>query len=510
MRYALVPLILAVPLAPAAAALELDFGEPATLRGGLEVLDAIWLAARLPEGNRLDVDVLAPGSLVLTNITYAARVETPWSFTEAPNGDSESHTRPMPAMRFGLVAGPGGATVAMRWQGTLAATGDVHIVGLDEDGVARLLEDRGGVHDWSPWSTLSRQGVALVPLATLQAVQLSGHATALEWLNMLPDCQGAACPSGGSRTLLEYGLPSLYVGQDTVRFERLEGAAAVRAAWPEAEVAAAARSLSVATEGFARFPVAQGVDCPTCPPIVGQTLTLEGQVMLDQIQQRPEGLRASVSGDFASARIDEQWVSPARLGQVGAVAAATVAGALALKLILTPMFTRLTKQEALEHPKRQRIFTYIQEHPGANFREVARKTDIAAGTVRHHLTVLERAGHVVEHPHQGTVRLFENHGRFDHNWADVVLLREPPLLKLHAWLAEHPGSPQKAALEAMEAVGWSRSTTQHRLARLVEGGLVTIRLQGRLKIYAVAQRMAPRHGLQGVLPANANPTLAPS
>jgi len=36
--------------------------------------------------------------------------------------------------------------------------------------------------------------------------------------------------------------------------------------------------------------------------------------------------------------------------------------------------------------------------------------------------------------------------------------------------------------------GWSRSTTQHRLGRLVDAGLVGIKLQGRLKLYTATDR----------------------
>ena len=160
-------------------------------------------------------------------------------------------------------------------------------------------------------------------------------------------------------------------------------------------------------------------------------------------------------------------------------------------LLFGMFFTKLGKEEALEHPRRKVIFEYIRQHPGANFREVARNTGIASGTVRHHLNVLERSGQIVEHPHGSTVRLFENHGKFNDNWSDVVLLREPALGVVHAWLKANPASPQKAVLEAMEAHGWSRSTTQHRLARLVNGGLATIRLQGRLKIYSTAIQPMP-------------------
>jgi hypothetical protein len=51
----------------------------------------------------------------------------------------------------------------------------------------------------------------------------------------------------------------------------------------------------------------------------------------------------------------------------------------------------------------------------------------------------------------------------------------------------------------MEAEGWSRSTTQHRLSRLVDGGVASIRLQGRLKMYSIVDK--PRLAKSPGLPA---------
>lgn len=116
--------------------------------------------------------------------------------------------------------------------------------------------------------------------------------------------------------------------------------------------------------------------------------------------------------------------------------------------------------------------------------------------------MMKRHDLIVEHPHGSTMRFFENHGKFDTSWSRVVLLREPPLEQLHGWLSERPEAHQKEVLEAMESLhGWGRSTTQHRLTRLVEGGLVSIRLQGRLKFYAV--KAVPQVVVPGLAPLRA-------
>ena len=107
----------------------------------------------------------------------------------------------------------------------------------------------------------------------------------------------------------------------------------------------------------------------------------------------------------------------------------------------------------------------------------------------------------MEHGHKSTRRFFENHGKFDRNWTQVVALREPGLKELHDFLATQ-GRPmsQKELILAMEPHGWSRSTVQHRLARLVEHGAVALRPQGRLKMYAVAAAAptAPLHRPPGL------------
>jgi predicted transcriptional regulator len=330
-------------------------------------------------------------------------------------------------------------------------------------------------------------------VAGLQAIELLGAEVS---------CTGGTCPTGGETSRQSLGGAVL----EQWSFERITGLSgtAQMSASP-VRVRMGGATLDVEANGAIRLPKAELDGRCECDLEPDSTLTLEGEFALTGLSAGPQGrMNTVLSGDNVAAFSDERLIIIPNLARNAVVTGAGLAAiVIAVKLALG-LFTRLTKQEALEHPKRQQIYHYIQEHPGANFREVARNTSIAAGTVRHHLTVLERAGHVVEHQHQGTVRLFENHGKFDHNWSDLVLLREPPLAKLHDWLKAHPGSPQKAALEAMELDGWSRSTTQHRLSRLVEGGVATIRLQGRLKIYNVVDRQAapkPMAQLIGLRPA---------
>lgn len=216
-------------------------------------------------------------------------------------------------------------------------------------------------------------------------------------------------------------------------------------------------------------------------------LIAEGSFRLENLTFENGRFHADMSGDVEAARLDNDVVSADALGWATAGAVGTAAVAVVLwKLAgsgLIAGFTRLSMEEALEHPKRQHVFGYIVDHPGATFREVVRETGFATGTTRHHLTILKRSNAIMEQKHAQTLRYFENHGRYEQSWDTITLLREEPLAQLHGWLTKNPLCNQKAILAAMMEQGWSRSTTQHRLSRLVDGGLVSMRPQGRMNLY---------------------------
>lgn len=405
-------------------------------------------------------------------------VREPWANVNHPAGSSSTERREISAHRL---------LATWEKRGALAILADQVIVnGSSEYAYDVLPEAASRLSDsqlddsftQAVWPT----GPQVFAISSSGPISLlATNVRGVEWIGASVTCpESEACPTGGSLGPYETGL-SL---RSWERFAGDLGSLSVQAsnAWHKV----GATSITVDLQGVARLPHGAISNCD-CPPDISGTLVLDGTMRFDSIARQGNSFQATISGDavhvFQDGKFIGSWFAPVTAGT-----AAAVAVAVAVKLLLVPLFTRLGKQEALDHPKRRLIFQYVQEHPGANFREISRETDIASGTVRHHLTVLERAGHLVEHTHNGTVRLFENHGKFDHNWSDVVLLREEPLAQLHSWIKEHPQSPQKAILEAFELHGWSRSTTQHRLTRLVVGGLVTIRLQGRLKMYSAPER----------------------
>lgn len=343
---------------------------------------------------------------------------------------------------------------------------------------------------------------ATVAFVTAQAANAAIRATEVVYVEthgMGFSCE--ACPDGIDRKEDRASVAPLTASAREFRFQAFESTqGSVDVQGMSSLVLIGGNKIDASIDGALRLPLVRST-CEECRlSSEDSTWLVQGKIDLREMQGNSNNLWADMEGDLTSFKLDEFSVDPGLFSAPPVATAAAVIGLAALvKLLVIPLFTRLSREKALEHPRRKAIFDYIHEHPGANFREVARNTGIAAGTVRHHLNVLRRSEVIVEHAHGSTVRLFENQLKFQQNWADLVLLREPSLGLLYDWLKANPGAPQKGVLEGMEAHGWSRSTTQHRLARLVDGGLATIRLQGRLKIYTAVDRSAsPRPASFGI------------
>jgi DNA-binding transcriptional ArsR family regulator len=243
--------------------------------------------------------------------------------------------------------------------------------------------------------------------------------------------------------------------------------------------------IDLLIDGWLRMPKASGGACASCIA-EGSTLQTTGSISLAHLRSTENGrLSGLLGGDLQSARADEAAVDPsAILGNIPAavvVTAAAVGIVLLVKVLFGALFTRMTGEEALEHPNRKKLVEQIAKDPGINFRALVRVSGIAAGTTRHHLTILVRSGVVTEQGFGVTRRFFV--GRVGGDWEHQVLLREPGLRHLHDWVSANSGVTQMQALDAMAQAGWSRSTTQHRLQRLCEGGALEARWQGRYKRY---------------------------
>jgi predicted transcriptional regulator len=488
------------PCAGATTLADFSFEAPAQLGTAIDLTAANWLLLVM------EPDHTTSGSLAMDGVTWTEYHEYG---ALAKNGYTNG------ALPFGEVV-EGNTTRLERLAGSLASLGigslyieaqtiEVSVLSTQATLLPRERDAclNGGI---SQVSSSERPGrfEAMCPrtdfglhLSESTVSVTASNLTLIETHNLDFDCGDSVCPDGEKdRDITSQAIGRSELQSRHLRFHRLSGNGTLQFQGAVSiGLGGGTELMEIGATGHSRFPLASSPPaCSTCRTLSDQTLVVDGSLTLVGLQANDGRFRGQLITDARTLKVDEMQVHPEDLFGPTPIllASATASVLLVLKFLLAPLFTRLTKEQALEHPRRKQIFEYIQQHPGANFREVARNTGIAAGTVRHHLNVLERSGQVVEHSHGSTVRLFENHGKFDHNWSDLVLLREPALGKLHDWLKAHPNSPQKAVLEAMEAENWSRSTTQHRLSRLVDGGVASIRLQGRLKMYTVIDRPATK------------------
>lgn len=139
----------------------------------------------------------------------------------------------------------------------------------------------------------------------------------------------------------------------------------------------------------------------------------------------------------------------------------------------------------LGNERRRRLYDCIVGHPGIHTREALRRAGVPPGSGRYHVGMLVRAGLVLERRHHNSVCLFPNEPRFAASWHELAALREAEYRTLHDWILANPGRTQQEIVAAFAAAeGWGRSTTQMRLKRLCDDGLLDLRHFGRYKRYS--------------------------
>lgn len=127
----------------------------------------------------------------------------------------------------------------------------------------------------------------------------------------------------------------------------------------------------------------------------------------------------------------------------------------------------------------------IRSHPGVCFRELTRITQLAFGTVRHHLNILHRHGRIRELKQGNSNVIFEAHAVADSRWPAIALLREARRRQLFEFISSNAFARQRDILRAFARQGWKRTTTQNRLRRLEKEGLIGSVRQGKAKVYRI-------------------------
>lgn len=354
-------------------------------------------------------------------------------------------------------------------------------------GPERADERAGRFNELCPASPLL---IAARPRSLALPVRLHAEGVSVvEWHNAETSCDGAPeayCPDGGIREEENRSMASAYVHHRVLGFQRISSlGGSVDLQGSAIFALGGGRHIDVSIDGSLRLPSASAQGCASCLVPDGQTLRADGDLHLAGLHQASDGwLRANMSGDFRSARFDEEAIDPRLLGGALLVGGAVAAGAIALLVkALAGLFTRVWPERALEHPNRRRVLEAVCQQPGLTYRALMVTTGMSDGGVRNHLKHLERTGHIVGYRHGQRLLYFENHGRFATTWQSHAVLRDPLQRSLLDWLLRHPGSSQSEAATYARTLGLTRTPVQRRLNRLVEDGLLRAKRTGRTVTY---------------------------
>ena len=160
---------------------------------------------------------------------------------------------------------------------------------------------------------------------------------------------------------------------------------------------------------------------------------------------------------------------------------ATERSRFALLGLLTPLYTRLSKDKVLESYNRGRVYQYVALNPGAHFNGILAALDMNNGLLVYHLEVLHREG-LLRSRSEGMYRRFY-----------TTDTQPPPILengtteaqlRVLKAIQEMPGITQK---ELSRFLGLRQSTLAYQIDRLTAMGYVAAEKQGR-KVHYLAKK----------------------
>jgi DNA-binding MarR family transcriptional regulator len=151
-------------------------------------------------------------------------------------------------------------------------------------------------------------------------------------------------------------------------------------------------------------------------------------------------------------------------------------GALLASFVM-PLFSRIQKDEVLDHEKRAQIFELIKQRPGVHLSEISRSLDLAWGSTLHHLRKLreQRLIQIKKNGHHKCYFL-NGSGYTDAQMDAVSLLKNQTLADVAAAIEAHPDSSLKAISQAL---GISPPLTAHHVKTLEKAGLIRKERAGR-------------------------------
>ena len=154
-----------------------------------------------------------------------------------------------------------------------------------------------------------------------------------------------------------------------------------------------------------------------------------------------------------------------------------------LKLTLVPLYSRLKKDDLLDHFVRGQIYGYIMSHPGEHYNRIKQKLEVTNGTLSHHLRALEMQGYVKSH-RDGTYKRFYPTGMKIPRRKGIQL--SDLQIGIIDSIRQTPGITQK---DIAKSEGISQQSVSYNLTVLARIGILSSERHGVRKKYFLLQEM---------------------
>ena len=146
-------------------------------------------------------------------------------------------------------------------------------------------------------------------------------------------------------------------------------------------------------------------------------------------------------------------------------------------------FRQVSAENVLGSPSRSLIFEKIRANPGIYFNELCRETGLNRGSLRYHLALMRMTGKVSTLAMGGSIRYFENSGRFSGTEQKVLkYLRNNKERAIFAHLMDNPETT-RGDLEKI--LGISGAAVTWHTNRLCDAGMLTVARSGKTVRYLI-------------------------
>ena len=228
-------------------------------------------------------------------------------------------------------------------------------------------------------------------------------------------------------------------------------------------------------DGLAKFIMVGEVDTET-------TILLNAMGTYNGHEAALDSMEVMIVPEAASLSIikDVWYIGASAVLLISIVAIATEVGKYGFfKMVFFPLYSRVKKEEVLDHFVRGQIYGHIMAHPGSHYNAIKQELKVTNGTLSHHLKTLEMQG-FVKSQRDGTYKRFYPMGAKHSNKKGIRL--SDLQLSIIDNLRQTAGMTQS---DIAAAIGMSQQSISYNLNILVRKDILRYERNGVKKHYYI-------------------------